>query len=208
MKKEYILEGLTCANCAGKIERDVKKISGVENVTLNLMNTTLALDKKNDAGLDSKIEEIVHKYEPEVGVFPKQEYKKESENNFNLKDNKIFLQLVTGAIIFVIAIVVNMQDGINDWVKLGIFLVSYVILGGNVLLKATRNIFKGQVFDENFLMSIATIGAFIIGETAEAVAVMLFYQIGELFQDIAVKRSKKSITDLMDIRPDGSVAKF
>lgn len=182
MKKEYILEGLTCANCAGKIERDVKKISGVENVTLNLMNTTLALDKKNDAGLDSKIEEIVHKYEPEVGVFPKQEYKKESENNFNLKDNKIFLQLVTGAIIFVIAIVVNMQDGINDWVKLGIFLVSYVILGGNVLLKATRNIFKGQVFDENFLMSIATIGAFIIGETAEAVAVMLFYQIGELFQ--------------------------
>ncbi|MFQ9604657.1 MAG: cation transporter, partial [Staphylococcus aureus] len=174
MKKEYILEGLTCANCAGKIERDVKKISGVENVTLNLMNTTLALDKKNDAGLDSKIEEIVHKYEPEVGVFPKQEYKKESENNFNLKDNKIFLQLVTGAIIFVIAIVVNMQDGINDWVKLGIFLVSYVILGGNVLLKATRNIFKGQVFDENFLMSIATIGAFIIGETAEAVAVMLF----------------------------------
>lgn len=79
MKKEYILEGLTCANCAGKIERDVKKISGVENVTLNLMNTTLALDKKNDAGLDSKIEEIVHKYEPEVGVFPKQEYKKESE---------------------------------------------------------------------------------------------------------------------------------
>ena len=70
------------------------------------------------------------------------------------------------------------------------------------MLKAIRNIFKGQVFDENFLMSIATIGAFIIGETAEAVAVMLFYQIGELFQDIAVKRSKKSITDLMDIRPD------
>lgn len=86
-----------------------------------------------------------------------------------------------------------MQDGINDWVKLGIFLVSYVILGGNVLLKATRNIFKGQVFDENFLMSIATIGAFIIGETAEAVAVMLFYQIGELFQDIAVKRSKSQL---------------
>ncbi|EAG7559303.1 cation transporter, partial [Listeria monocytogenes] len=68
MKKEYILEGLTCANCAGKIERDVKKISGVENVSLNLMNTTLALDKKNDSGLDSKIEEIVHKYEPEVDV--------------------------------------------------------------------------------------------------------------------------------------------
>ncbi|EGO8907719.1 cadmium-translocating P-type ATPase [Enterococcus faecalis] len=202
MKKEYILEGLTCANCAGKIEHDVKKITGVENVTLNLMTTTLTLDKKNDSGLDSEIEAIVHKYEPEVGVFPKKEYKKESENNFNLKDNKIFLQLVAGTVVFIIAIVVNMQDGINDWLKLGIFLGSYMILGGNVLLKAIRNIFKGQVFDENFLMSIATIGAFIIGETAEAVAVMLFYQIGELFQDIAVKRSKKSITDLMDIRPD------
>ena len=77
MKKEYILEGLTCANCAGKIENDVKKISGIENVTLNLMNTTLAFDKKDDNGLDEEIEKIVHTYEPEVGVFPKQEYKKE-----------------------------------------------------------------------------------------------------------------------------------
>ncbi|EDN8197843.1 cadmium-translocating P-type ATPase [Listeria monocytogenes] len=202
MKKEYVLEGLTCANCAGKIERDVKKINGVENVSLSLMNTTLTLDKKNDSGLDSKIKEIVHKYEPEVGVFLKKEYEKESKRSLSLKDNKIFLQLVVGTFIFVIAIVVNMQEDINDWLKFGIFLVSYAILGGNVLLRAIRNIFKGQVFDENFLMSIATIGAFIIGETAEAVAVMLFYQIGELFQDIAVKRSKKSITDLMDIRPD------
>ncbi|WP_171333397.1 cadmium-translocating P-type ATPase CadA [Enterococcus cecorum] len=202
MKKEYILEGLTCANCAGKIENDVKKISGIENVTLNLMNTTLAFDKKDDNGLDEEIEKIVHTYEPEVGVFPKQEYKKEPTKNLSLKDNKIFLRLVVGAIILIFAVIANMQDGINDGLKLALFLISYAILGGDVLLKAIRNIFKGQVFDENFLMSIATIGAFIIGETAEAVAVMLFYQIGELFQDIAVKRSKKSITDLMDIRPD------
>ncbi|EDO1241666.1 cadmium-translocating P-type ATPase [Listeria monocytogenes] len=202
MKKEYILEGLTCANCAGKIERDVKKINGVENVALNLMSTTLVLDKKNDVGLDLEIEQIVHKYEPEVDVFPKKGYKNKPENIFAFKDNKPFFQLVVGVIIFVIAIIINIQDGINNWLKLGVFLASYAILGGNVLLKAVRNIFKGQIFDENFLMSIATIGAFIIGETMEAVAVMLFYQIGELFQDIAVKRSKKSITDLMDIRPD------
>lgn len=202
MKKKYVLEGLTCVNCAGKIESDVKKMNGITNVTLNLMNTTLTFDKKDDSGLDKEIEKIVHKYEPEVGVFPKKEYKQKATNISSFKDNKIFLQLVIGAIIFVIALAANTQDGINDWIKLGIFLISYGILGGNVLLKAVRNIFKGQVFDENFLMSIATIGAFIIGETAEAVAVMLFYQIGELFQDIAVKRSKKSITDLMDIRPD------
>lgn len=101
MKKEYILEGLTCANCAGKIENDVKKISGIENVTLNLMNTTLAFDKKDDNGLDEEIEKIVHTYEPEVGVFPKQEYKKEPTKNLSLKDNKIFLRLVVGAIILI-----------------------------------------------------------------------------------------------------------
>ena len=80
--------------------------------------------------------------------------------------------------------------------------MSYLIFGGDVILKAVKNIFKGQVFDENLLMTIATIGAFIIGEFAEGVAVMLFFQVGELFQSIAVDRSRKSITDLMDIKPD------
>lgn len=88
------------------------------------------------------------------------------------------------------------------WVKLGLFVVSYLIAGGDVLWRAVRNIFRGRVFDENFLMSIATVGAFVIGEYAEGVAVMLFYQLGEMFQDIAVSRSRRSITALMDIRPD------
>ncbi|MBP1043578.1 cadmium-translocating P-type ATPase [Vagococcus sp. BWB3-3] len=200
MKKEYILEGLTCANCAGKIERDVKKITGVENVTLNLMTTTLALDKKDDNGLDMAIEEIVHKYEPDVAVFSKNTYQEGPTSR--LKDNRILFQLIFGAVFFIIAVLVNRQASVSDGIKLAIFILSYAILGGNVLLKAIRNIFKGQVFDENFLMSIATVGAFLIGDFAEAVAVMLFYQIGELFQDTAVKRSKKSITELMDIRPD------
>ena len=86
--------------------------------------------------------------------------------------------------------------------KLAVFLVSYFIIGGDVLLSAVKNILKGQVFDENFLMAIATIGAFAIGEYPEGVAVMLFYQLGELFQGIAVNNSRKSIIALMDIRPD------
>ena len=90
----------------------------------------------------------------------------------------------------------------NVWINNGIFIVSYIIVGFEILRKAIRNIFKGKVFDENFLMSIATIGAFAIGEFPEAVAVMLFYQVGELFQSYAVDKSRKSIANLMDIRPD------
>jgi Cd2+/Zn2+-exporting ATPase len=91
---------------------------------------------------------------------------------------------------------------LNQRLKLALFLISYLLIGGEVLLRAAKNISKGQVFDENFLMSIATIGAFAIGEYPEGVAVMLFYQVGEAFQDFAVGRSRKSITALMDIRPD------
>jgi Cd2+/Zn2+-exporting ATPase len=90
----------------------------------------------------------------------------------------------------------------NPWIKLALFIISYIIVGGDVVLMALRNIFKGNVFDENFLMSLATIGAFFVGEYPEAVAVMLFYQVGELFQSYAVAQSRKSISSLMDIRPD------
>ncbi|MCI9028200.1 MAG: heavy metal translocating P-type ATPase, partial [Lawsonibacter sp.] len=82
------------------------------------------------------------------------------------------------------------------------FLIPYLVIGWDVLWKAIRNILNGQIFDENFLMSVATIGALLIGEYPEAVAVMLFYQVGELFQNVAVSRSRQSISDLMDIRPD------
>lgn len=112
--------------------------------------------------------------------------------------NKSIKKLIASGALFLIGLISNFSIEI----KLGIFLASYLIIGSDVLLRAARNIMRGQVFDENFLMSIATIGAFIVGEYAEAVGVMLFYQVGELFQDIAVNRSRKSISDLMDIRPD------
>ncbi|NCC67117.1 MAG: cadmium-translocating P-type ATPase [Clostridia bacterium] len=104
--------------------------------------------------------------------------------------------------LLVAAIIAAQLAELSMWVKLAVFLVPYFILGGGVLLRAARNIAHGQVFDENFLMCVATIGAFALGEYTEAVAVMLFYRVGELFEDIAVNRSRKSIADLMDIRPD------
>ena len=102
-------------------------------------------------------------------------------------------------IIYIVAIAVNFN---NVWITDSLFIISYLIVGLSILKKAVRNIFRGKVFDENFLMAVATIGAFAIGEFPEAVAVMLFYQIGELFQSFAVDKSRKSISSLMDIRPD------
>ena len=120
------------------------------------------------------------------------------------------LKISTGAFFFMIGFfpsfddkIISLFPNINpNLILLIIYLTAYLIVGGDVVLKAFRNILKGQIFDENFLMSLATIGAFIIGEYPEGVAVMLFYQIGELFQDYAINKSRKSIADLMDIRPD------
>ena len=112
---------------------------------------------------------------------------------------KKLYKIIISAILFIIALIVPFQ---NIWINRVIYLISYIIVGFEILKKAVRNIKRGKVFDENFLMSVATIGAFAIQEFPEAVAVMLFYQIGELFQDYAVDKSRKSISDLMDLRPD------
>ena len=108
-------------------------------------------------------------------------------------------RIIIGAAVLVAAAIINFN---NEWLQIALFIISYIIVGGDVVKRAVKNIFKGQVFDENFLMSIATIGAFFIGEYPEGVAVMLFYQVGELFQSYAVGKSRKSIASLMDIRPD------
>ena len=109
------------------------------------------------------------------------------------------IKIIISAILFVLALVIPFS---NEWINNGLFIISYLVVGFEILKKAVRNIFRGKVFDENFLMTVATIGAFAIGEFPEAVAVMLFYQVGELFQSYAVDKSRKSIASLMDIRPD------
>ena len=108
-------------------------------------------------------------------------------------------RIIIGAAVLATAVLLSLN---SEWLQIALFIISYIIVGGDVVKRAVKNIFKGQVFDENFLMSIATIGAFFIGEYPEGVAVMLFYQVGELFQSYAVGKSRKSIASLMDIRPD------
>ena len=116
-----------------------------------------------------------------------------------MKNYKEGIKIVIAFILFIIALVINFP---NEWINKALYIIAYLIVGFEVVLEAVENIFKGEIFDENFLMTIATIGAFAIGEFPEAVAVMLFYQVGELFQSYAVDKSRKSIASLMDIRPD------
>ncbi len=121
----------------------------------------------------------------------------------------LLIRIILGAVLLFCALLLARFPGIAElwggYIPLGIFIASYLILGGGVLLRAAKNIAHGQIFDENFLMCVATLGAFFLSEYTEAVAVMLFYQVGELFEDIAVGRSRRSIAGLMDIRPDYAV---
>ncbi len=310
IRKELILEGLNCANCAIKIEEKVNKIGGVVSASMNFANKILIIEVGNDGDVDDIVAEtnsLIKKLEPHVTVKEKAVSKSENkvllliglgcascaakiekeikalpgvkyanvdfvskkltlevyrrselndivekasmiasgiesgikvveESNVNHShdrgrknghgdnhdhgygddhghggdshdhdhghgegvDKRKLIILGIGAALFLAAILLKL----SFWAEFGIFFVSYLLVGGEVLLRAARNIFRGQVFDENFLMSIATIGAFAIKVFPEGVAVMLFYQIGELFQDAAVNRSRKSIAALMDIRPD------
>ena len=196
---KLILEGLDCANCALKIENGIKGIDGINNATVNFSNKTMMIESDWDKNaIIDMVREAVMKLEPGVTVLDKDGEEVQDTGIMKKDLQRRWIRLIFGIIPFIIALLVESTFPI----KFTLFLVSYFAIGVDVLKKAVNNITKGQIFDENFLMAIATIGAFIIGEYPEGVAVLLFYQIGELFQDMAVHRSRKSIANLMDIRPD------
>ena len=196
---KLILEGLDCANCALKIENGIKGIDGINNATVNFSNKTMMIESDWDKNaIIDMVREAVMKLEPGVTVLDKDGEEVQDTGIMKKDLLRRWIRLIFGIIPFIIALLVESTFPI----KFTLFLVSYFAIGVDVLKKAVNNITKGQIFDENFLMAIATIGAFIIGEYPEGVAVLLFYQIGELFQDMAVHRSRKSIANLMDIRPD------
>ena len=204
MTKNYTLKGLCCPNCAAKIERTVSVMEGIQAVTVSAVTTVLNVEFVSSlAGkITQLIEQAVHKHEPGIVVMDS-DRKEEAELDDAGEKGEI-IRLIAGAVIFAAGMAADIfyAPEPRSYIRLAVFVAAYLVLGGNVVLNALRNIARGQVFDENFLMSVATIGAFAIGEYPEAAGVMLFYQIGEMFQDLAVKRSKKSITSLMDIRPD------
>ncbi len=202
IKKEFILEGLDCANCALKIENEVKALNGINSVHLNFCNKKMTVEAASKQELVTAIAEIikiVKRHEPHVEVIveDKQTQVYDRQEDTLIKKHEM-IRFGIGAALFAAGIIFKF----SLWLEFSIYFLSFILIGGEVLLKSAKNIIKGQLFDENFLMSVATIGAFIIGEFPEGVAVMLFYQIGELFQSIAVNRSRKSIKELMNIRPD------
>ncbi len=120
----------------------------------------------------------------------------------NKKQQKNLIRIVIAAVMVIVFSLLPIDGILGGWLKFGLFMIPYLVVGFDILRRAALNISHGQVFDENFLMAVATIGAIALGEYREGVAVMLFYQIGELFQSYAVGRSRKNIAELMDIRPD------
>ncbi|MFT5873647.1 MAG: Cd2+/Zn2+-exporting ATPase [Clostridium sp.] len=230
IKREFILEGLGCANCANKIEAQCKKLDGVLGANINFISKSLIIQFKSEEIILNVIDEtkkIIKRIEPNVKVIPKNvnTFKQDQKGHGDVEKshghdekghdnghehgeegnnkNKI-IRFSVGVAIFIIAIVFKL----DRLVEFALFLISYLLIGGEVLIVAVRNILRGQVFDENFLMALATVGAFSIGQYPEGVGVMLFYQVGEFFQDIAVNKSRKSISALMDIRPDYANKKF
>ena len=227
-KKELILGGLTCAHCAEIIGTEVAKMEGIKNSNLNFVNKKLSLEFNENINKETLIKEIIAKIdsiEPgldiqinddkkhsiDLNAFANSTHKQQKVEHVKETKNKVktllnsekanLIKLISGALIFMFAFYQE-ATGKEASYSIFIFILSYIIIGGDVLYKAFRNITRGRVFDENFLITVATIGAIATGESSEAVGVMLFYKIGEYLQELAVGKSRKSIAELMQIRPD------
>ncbi len=202
---ELELRGLDCASCAGKIEDRTAKLEGVKTASLDFVNKKIKVDIENELDRDKikdSIIKLVNKFEPGVEVLDLSIKDMDSSHDHSHEhgnfDTHELIRIVSSLILFIIPPLLKLQGGI----RLSTYLLAYFIVGYDVLIRAGKNLVNRTPFDENFLMTLATIGAFIIGEYPEGVAVMLFYQVGELFQGMAVNRSRKSIKALTDIMPD------
>ncbi len=208
---QWSLENLGCANCAAKIERKVGELDEVVSASVDFVSKTLKfqLDKEDRGNFVlPQIRDIVHSIEPDIriveavsetgggaaGSLPADTAGEEGDIIRRIKR----VAYPVGVLLFALALLLKRTDAFG----IALYLASYLIFGADILVKAVRKIGKGQIFDENFLMSAATIGAIAIGEYSEGVAVMIFYKVGEFFQDMAVDRSRRSIKSLMNIKPE------
>lgn len=198
----YVIEGLDCANCARKVEESVAKLEGVKEAQLNFMQKRLYITSSKQYTKED-IQNVAQAAEPEVVVLTLNDLKKcdvkaeeqvDTKKTFNWK----FAIL---AVVFVVSLISAMIFK-EEYYHFVFWIIAYLTIGYKVLKTALMNMTRGQVFDENFLMALATLGALAIQEYPEAVAVMAFYQIGEYFQGKAVDSSRRSIEELMNIRPD------
>lgn len=189
-----MLKGLDCPHCSALIQQEVAALEQVTDARFNLMTQCLTVVCEGKQDLLPQIEKIVHAHEPEVVVSP---WKKEKPAEDDRQVKWMLWRLILAGVLFIAGIALPFP-----WLRIPVFVAAYLMAGWDVVWQAIKNILRGQVFDENFLMSLASIGAFAIGEHHEAVAVMLFYQVGEYFQSMSVRRSRRNIASLLNIRPD------
>ncbi len=198
--KSYHLDGLDCANCAMKIERRVNEVQGVKQATVNFATCKLTIEanEQDFASVEEKTKKAIKEVEPDV--FVREINKKNPTTQIENEEhgNHSFVRIILSAVGLLLLFLFSPAEPS----RFVLFLLIYLVIGFDIIKRAFLNITKGQIFDENFLMAVATIGAMLIGEYPEAVAVMLFYQIGEYFQGFAVNQSRKSIRELMAIRPE------
>ncbi|MEG0549017.1 MAG: heavy metal translocating P-type ATPase [Coprobacillus sp.] len=194
----FHIQGLDCASCAMKVEAAILKMDIIDDASLNFSTETLQVivkENKNTQQLIELLQNKINEVEDGVTLSMKNSHQPvEKAKLFRIKDN---ITLIAGVIVYLGSILMDS----NEFAFVG-FVCAYILIGHEVLLKAFKNIFRGQMFDENFLMSIATLGAFYIGDYKEAVAVLLFYSVGEIFQSYAVNKTRGSISDLMDIKSE------
>ncbi len=202
-KRTYILDNLGCANCAAKMERQIQELPGVEMAVITYATKQLVVAANHQEKLLPEFQRICASIESEVTVTLREEdeivrKKKESPLEENKKD---LIAIAAGAVLFIAGEVLE-RTAPDSVISMVLFVAAYVILGFEIVWTAVKNLTKGHVFDENFLMSVATLAAFAIGDFAEAVGVMLFYRVGEVFEDIAVSRSRSQIMETVDLRPE------
>lgn len=210
--KTYLLENLGCANCASKMETQIAELDGISSATITFATKQLRVTAKNPDLYLPEIRKICSSIESQVQVLEKDFTPENDSTAFSQaqtsdshkllsNEQKELTFILVGAVLLVTGVILE-HMGFQMFVTLPVYVIAYLILGGPILMEAGRNILHGQIFDENFLMSIATLGAFAIQEFPEAVGVMLFYRVGEYFEHKAVDRSRSQIMNAVDMRPE------
>ena len=194
----YVMKNIDCANCSAKIEKKIQELPEVDDCILTFATRQLHVYSSEGTKLLPKMQEIADQIEPGTVIEIREEGKPSSDTRDDKHDHDI-PELLAGAALFIIG---ELLSHSMPPVSIGCFVIAYLILGREVLLTALKNMKSGHVMDENFLMSVATIGAFAIGEFGEAVGVMLFYRVGEAFEHRAVEKSRSQIMEAVDLRPE------
>lgn len=200
-RRVYVLENLGCANCAAKMERKINALPKVEAAAVTFATKKLVVASDAQDELLPILQKICSSIESEVVVKPEKEKIYKEKKGFFAENKKDLLAIGAGAVLFASGIVTKNIVSYSI-INAVLFIAAYLILGLEIVWKAVKNLKNGRLFDENFLMSVATIAAFAIGDFAEAVGVMLFYRVGEFFEEAAVERSRSQIMEAVDMRPE------